>query len=399
MFQRALEYCWKPYLTCWATLYSSGECWVRKQLWLLNLSLLSLALKVCSAAVIAKLLRFSAATTVWQLWAEHTSHTTASKLLPLRPNPNSNNYAFSAAPSFRSQLLLKNFSPPSVRPHFFRLKSPTTKLTRDKLKPLNTASASKEARGNQAKLLIAKMTNKFLLQNELLQGEWTIMVVRWLCRKIHTGYQTRFCYIESLLKRERPNIGYFEKLDVPIFEASINTRVSGEITLHCSGDALLKQKNSQYRYIALYSRVDRIPLKRNINSWRSSSFSFQCFSSNIEFQVLKKMPFRLELCVTVHISGYPQPRKWHLFPRAQSNVRVCYCALHVVIDKSVFVLTFSGSSATAQLPDFVLRGRISLARPVATSRATGSGLASPAGYRQPAGFGQLMYVGFPLTVT
>ena len=78
----------------------------------------------------------------------------------------------SAAPSFRSQLLLKNFSPPSVRPHFFRLKSPTTKLTRDKLKPLNTASASKEARAcNQAKLLIAKMTNKFLLQNELLQGE------------------------------------------------------------------------------------------------------------------------------------------------------------------------------------------------------------------------------------
>ena len=43
----------------------------------------------------------------------------------------------------------------------------------------------------------AKMTNKFLLQNELLQemkqgAEWTIMVVRWLCRKIHTGYQTRF---------------------------------------------------------------------------------------------------------------------------------------------------------------------------------------------------------------
>lgn len=176
---------------------------MRKQLWLLNLSLLSLALKVCSAAVIAKLLRFSAATTVWQLWAEHTSHTTASKLLPLRPNPNSNNYAFSAAPSFRSQLLLKNFSPPSVRPHFFRLKSPTTKLTRDKLKPLNTASASKEARGNQAKLLIAKMTNKFLLQNELLQGEWTIMVVRWLCRKIHTGYQTRFCYGLSLFWKER----------------------------------------------------------------------------------------------------------------------------------------------------------------------------------------------------
>ena len=147
---------------------------------------------------------------LWQqLWAEHTSHTTASKLLPLRPNPNSNNYAFSAAPSFRS-LLLKNFSPPSVRPHFFRLKSPTTKLTRDKLKPLNTASASKEAEAracNQAKLLIAKMTNKFLLQNELLQ--WTIMVVRWLCRKIHTGYQTRFCYGLSLFWKERQRqLGY-----------------------------------------------------------------------------------------------------------------------------------------------------------------------------------------------
>ena len=35
------------------------------------------------------------------------------------------------------------------------------------------------------------------------------------------------------------------------------SRVSEEITLHCPGDALLKQKNSQYRNIALLSRVAR----------------------------------------------------------------------------------------------------------------------------------------------